>query len=170
MKKIFAVIVSVCLLMPVFGKTKFSLFQKKDTTQTESAESTSAETTESASAESDESASDESSDLDAIGDAIKNVGETIGSGIKSGVEKTGETIESKKVLRTTGILSVDKSSGEMTFTLTADDATYTVKPNGSSENARLKLSGFDGRKITVTGVLDKNTNEITLTSYKLATN
>lgn len=104
-----------------------------------------------------------------VGEVIKDVGQSIGNGIKSGAEKAGEFIESKKAVKVTGKLKVSGRDESLVFTIKGEDkVTYTVKPLSKSEDAALKLSGYKNRRITVTGVLDTDKNEITAASYKLA--
>lgn len=104
-----------------------------------------------------------------VGSVIKDVGQSIGNGIKSGAEKAGEFIESKKAVKVTGKLKVTGSDENLVFTIKGEDkVTYTVRPLSKSEDAALKLSGYKNKRITVTGVLDKEKNEITAASYKLA--
>ena len=45
---------------------------------------------------------------------------------------------------------------------------HTLKTISGSEDSNLKLSAYNKKKVKITGILNTETNEITLTTYKLA--
>lgn len=99
---------------------------------------------------------------------IKETGKKVGDKVKSGAEKTKEVIETHEVKNLTGTLKV-KGFGKKVFSFKADDGkTYTLKTISGSEDSNLKLSAYNKKKVKITGILNTETNEITLTTYKLA--
>ncbi len=97
-----------------------------------------------------------------------DIGTKIGDSVKSGVKKTEDAINNHSPKFLTGTLKVKGKGKNTTFTLKADDGdTYTVKPFSSSEDAIIKLSAYNKMKIKISGMLNAETNTITLTTYKL---
>lgn len=116
-----------------------------------------------AGAEGNEDLKDAAGDL---GDALKNFGQSLGSAMKEGIHEAGEAIESKSLVKATGVLKVGLFSKR--YTLETDDGDFELRTISQSEDSLLKLSGYKNRTITVTGILDTETNVITLTTYSLA--
>ncbi len=158
MKKIILILIAISIPMVAFAK------------KAKSQEETQVVQEEEASQEEEEQETEAEADTEkSFGDKIKGFGKTIGNGIKSGAEKTGDAINSKKPLKVIGRLTVSEEEDIFSFSLTCEDGTTYILKISDSEDKALKLSGYKDRNISVSGILNKDKNEIRVTSYKLAT-
>ena len=97
------------------------------------------------------------------------VGKKVEEKVKAGAEKTKEAVNTHETKFLTGTLKVKGSGKKATATLKAEDGnTYTLKTITGSEDSMTKLSGYNKKKIKISGILNTETNEITLTTYSLA--
>lgn len=97
------------------------------------------------------------------------IGQKVGDKVKSGAEKTKEAVNTHTTKILTGTLKVKGSGKKATMTFKAEDGnTYTLKTISGSEDSMLKLSAYNKKKIKISGILNTETNEITLTTYSLA--
>ncbi|MDO4507534.1 MAG: hypothetical protein Q4B64_11365 [Spirochaetales bacterium] len=97
------------------------------------------------------------------------IGQKVGEKVKDGAEKTKEAISKREPISCTGTLKVKGSGEKATATIKADDGkTYKLKTMSGSADSMTKLSGYNKKKVKISGILNTETNEVTLTTYKLA--
>ena len=97
------------------------------------------------------------------------IGQKVGDKVKAGAEKTKEAINSHSTKILTGVLNVKGKGKKAVMNFKAEDGnTYTLKTISGSEDSMLKLSAYNKKKIKISGILNTDTNEITLTTYSLA--
>lgn len=97
------------------------------------------------------------------------IGQKVGDKVKAGAEKTKEAINSHSTKILTGVLNVKGKGKKAVMNFKAEDGnTYTLKTISGSEDSKLKLSAYNKKKIKISGILNTDTNEITLTTYSLA--
>lgn len=97
------------------------------------------------------------------------IGNMIGDALKTGINKTEEALNKNKTKIVTGTLHVRGEGKNALANIELDDGTkYVVKTISNSEDSMIKLAGYNGKRIKVSGVLNTETNEMTLTTYKLA--
>lgn len=105
-------------------------------------------------------------DFKEAGSNIKDAAENIKNGTKEAIKEVSKTVENNKLLSLQGTLKRGLFS-KTNFTLEADDGTsYKLKTLSGSDDSYKKLSGFKNQKISVTGILNKQENTITMTTYK----
>lgn len=112
----------------------------------------------------------ESSDLEdaagALGEAFSKFGEALGATVLEGIEQAGDAVEKVTFVQATGTVREDLFSKNLS--LVTDDGTFSLCTLSGTEDSRLRLSGYKNREITVTGILNAETNEITLLTYALS--
>lgn len=97
------------------------------------------------------------------------IGNKIGDAFKTGINKTEEALNKNKTKIVIGTLHVRGEGKNALANIELDDGTkYVVKTMSNSEDSMIKLAGYNGKRIKVSGVLNTETNEMTLTTYKLA--
>lgn len=98
-----------------------------------------------------------------IGSTAKTAGKKVGEGAKKAGKKISDTAEYSYVGKATGILTIE---GEEVFLSAENGIKY--KMNSNSDKKREKLSGFNGKRVTVAGKFDNLEQTAAYTSCKLA--
>ncbi|MGN0729534.1 hypothetical protein [Treponema sp.] len=112
--------------------------------------------------------SEENSDegnVDKVAKKLKEIGQSIEVEVKSASEKTEKAINNTEKIKVSGVLKVEDLSTQ-SYVLSTDRGTFTLHTITQSENSLEKLSKYKDKNILVSGILNKETNVITMTSYK----
>lgn len=90
-------------------------------------------------------------------------------GIGTSVESAAKTIENYKIDKITGKLKVCGKGEDMVLTLKcAGWENYTIKTPSQTQSSRDKLAVFKNRRLTMSGVLNREKKEFTVVSFELA--
>lgn len=89
-------------------------------------------------------------------------------GLAKGLNKAGEELQNHTVIWVTGRLEVKGKQGNRNFILKVQDGNrYKLKTVTGSETSIETLNLYKGKLISVKGVVNKETEEMTVLSYSL---
>lgn len=104
--------------------------------------------------------------LESIGNTLQRGADSLGESLREGAAEIKNTAENTQIISATGTLK--KKWFSDSYRLVTEDETYGVSTISGSEDSLTRLSGYRNKLVTVTGVLNTESNELTLITYQLA--
>lgn len=102
-------------------------------------------------------------------EADKDIFDLIGDTFQSGKESVESIISNHETATLTGKLVVKgKGKNLKCYLKTGLFEKYTVKTLTGTQDSYLKIAGYKGKKVKISGIVNTETKEITVASYKLA--